>query len=219
MRAEQAGRPGLELSVPVVLILRGVSADFFARVMPLAFAAGLDAIEVTMNTPGGLEMVAATRSAVPADKLLGMGTIRNLAEAEQAVAAGAMFLVTPNFDPAVIDYARSLQVPVIAGALTPSEVYAAWSAGAAMVKVFPCSALGGPKYIRDLRGPFDHIPLVAVGGVSSDTVGDYLAAGVRAVGVGASLFGKEALEQGDEESAVVNLKKFLKYCQMGRDAV
>ena len=212
-------RPGLGLKQPVIAILRGVKADFFSALLPRAFAAGLDAMEVTLNTPGALGMIAACRPGVPAGKYLGMGTIRNLEEAEQAVAGGAMFLVTPNLDPAVIEYGRSRQVPVIAGALTPTEVYAAWAAGAAMVKVFPCSAMGGAGYIRDLRGPFDRIPLVAVGGVSYDTVPDYLAAGARAVGVGASLFGKKALADGDIHQATANLKKFLKHCQMGQDAV
>ncbi len=212
-------RPVFELKQPVVAILRGVGADFFAALLPRAFAAGLDAMEVTLNTPGALEMVAGCRPGVPAGKYLGIGTIRNLAEAEQAVASGAMFLVTPNLDPGVIEYGRSRQVPVIAGALTPTEVHAAWAAGAAMVKVFPCGAMGGPGYIRELRGPFDRIPLVAVGGVSYDTVPAYLAAGARAVGVGGSLFGKKALVDGDIHRAMANLKKFLKHCQMGQDAV
>ncbi|MCF6289767.1 MAG: hypothetical protein L3J03_02000 [Desulfobacterales bacterium] len=206
---------GLELQQPVVAILRGVKADLFAALLPRAFAAGLDAMEVTLNTPGALEMVAGCRPGVPAGKYLGIGTIRNLAEAEQAVAGGAMFLVTPNLDPAVIEYGRSQQVPVIVGALTPTEVYGAWAAGAAMVKVFPCGAMGGAGYIRDLRGPFDRIPLLPVGGVSHDTAPAYLAAGARAVGVGASLFGKKALVDGDIDLAVANLKKFLRRCQTG----
>ena len=117
-------------------------------------------------------MVAEQRPNLPAGKLLGMGTIRNLDEARKAVTAGAMFLVTPNTDAAVIAYAAERRVPVIAGAFTPTEVYAAWSAGAAMVKVFPCGAYG-PGYIRDLRGPFDQIPLVAVGGVTRENVKAY----------------------------------------------
>jgi 2-dehydro-3-deoxyphosphogluconate aldolase/(4S)-4-hydroxy-2-oxoglutarate aldolase len=198
----------MELQVPVIGILRGVPYDAFGLVMAAAFSAGLQAIEVTFNTERAEQMVAEQRRHLPAGKLLGMGTIRNLAEARKAVAAGAMFLVTPNTDTAVIAFALEHRVPVIAGAFSPTEVYAAWSAGAAMVKVFPCGAFG-PGYIRELRGPFDHIPLVAVGGVRMDNVGDYFAAGARAVGVGDSLFGRQALKERSPDGIVASVGRFL----------
>ena len=199
-----------DLKVPVIGILRGVDGPFFKRLMAASFAAGLQAIEVTMNTEGAEEMIAANRPRVPEGKLLGAGTVRTRAEAERALAAGAMFLVTPNLDAEVIARARSRKVPVIAGAMTPTEVHAAWVAGAAMVKVFPCGAVGGPRYIRELRGPFEEIPLVAVGGVSRDNVADYFAAGARAVGVSAALFGKTALAGEDLAELTANVKDFIK---------
>jgi len=199
-----------DLKVPVIGILRGVDGPFFKRLMAASFAAGLQAIEVTMNTEGVEEMIAANRPLVPEGKLLGAGTVRTRAEAERALAAGAMFLVTPNLDAEVVECARSRKVPVIAGAMTPTEVHAAWKAGAAMVKVFPCGAVGGPRYIRELRGPFEEIPLVAVGGVSRDNVADYFAAGARAVGVSASLFGKAALAERDLDELTVNVKDFIR---------
>lgn len=198
----------MQLRVPVIGILRGVPYDFFGRVMAAAFSAGLQAIEVTFNTQRAEAMVAEQRPRLPAGKWLGMGTIRNLDEARRAVAAGAMFLVTPNTDVAVIAFAAEQRVPVIAGAFTPTEVYAAWSAGAAMVKVFPCGAFG-PGYIRELRGPFDQIPLVAVGGVRADNVNDYFVAGARAVGVGDSLFGREALAERSPEGIEISVRRFL----------
>jgi len=199
-----------DLEVPVIGILRGVEGPFFRRLMAASFEAGLRAIEVTMNTEGAEEMIAGNRPLVPAGRLLGAGTVRTRSEAERAVAAGAMFLVTPNLDLEVMECARARRVPVVAGALTPTEVHAAWKAGAAMVKVFPCGAVGGPRYIRELRGPFDEIPLVAVGGVSRDNVADYLAAGARAVGVSAALFGKRALEEEDLAELTANVKGFIK---------
>lgn len=199
-----------DLKVPVIGILRGVDGPFFKRLMAASFAAGLQAIEVTMNTEGAEEMIAANRPLVPEGKLLGAGTVRTRAEAERALAAGAMFLVTPNLDAEVVECARSRKVPVIVGAMTPTEVHAAWKAGAAMVKVFPCGAVGGPRYIRELRGPFEEIPLVAVGGVSRDNVADYFAAGARAVGVSASLFGKAALAERDLDELTVNVKDFIR---------
>lgn len=198
----------MKLDVPVIGILRGVAYDFLGQVMTAAFSAGLQAIEVTFNTDQAEQMVAEYRHQLPEGKMLGMGTIRNIAEARKAVAAGAMFIVTPNFDSAVIDYAIAHGVPVVAGAFTPTEVYAAWSAGAAMIKVFPCGSIG-PDYIRELRGPFDQIPLVAVGGVRLDNMTTYFEAGAHAVGVGDALFGKTALAQRSVEDIEINVKRFI----------
>lgn len=201
----------MELDVPVVGILRGIDPAFFRSVMDTSFASGLQAIEITMNTEQALQMVSLSRPAVPPGKLLGMGTIRNIGEAKSAVESGAMFLVTPNTDTRVIEYAVSQSIPVISGGLTPSEVYAAWSAGADMVKVFPCGIFG-PQYIRELRGPFDRIPLVAVGGVNPDNIREYFAAGVNAVGASTSLFGRKALMQRNLIGIAENVKKFIALC-------
>ncbi len=202
----------MHLKVPVIGILRGIDADAFSPLMQAAFAAGLQAIEVTCNTPGAEKIIAANRDRVPAGKYLGMGTVRNPAEARLAYEAGAMFFVTPNLDREVIKFARSKDIPVIAGALTPTEVYSAWEKGAAMVKVFPCRSLGGPLYIRELRGPFEHIPLVAVGGVSLENAREHLQAGAAAVGVGISLFGGEAVNVGDWETVHKNVQHFIQRC-------
>jgi len=209
----------MKLEVPVIGILRGVEGDFFGEVMQVSFAAGLMAMEVTMNTPGAEEIVRKCRPTVPDGRLLGMGTIRNLEEARLAVAAGAMFLVTPNLDTRVIEYAKDAAIPIVVGALTPTEVYGAWSAGADLVKVFPCSAMGGPRYIRDLLGPFDHIKLVAVGGVSLANIPEYLGAGATAVGVSTSLFGTRALQEKNLDLLGQNVKNFIEHCRVAKDRV
>ena len=201
----------MDLDIPVVGILRGVDSAFFRSVMDASFASGLQAIEITMNTEHALQTVSESRSSVAPGKLLGIGTVRNLNEAKKAVDAGAMFLVTPNTDTEVIEYARSQSVPVISGALTPTEVYTAWSAGAAMIKVFPCRVYG-PQYISELLGPYDQIPLVAVGGVNIDNVKEYFEAGARAVGVSSSLFGSNALKEQDIDEIARNVKKFITLC-------
>ena len=202
----------MELNVPIIGILRGIGMAEFSPLMQTSFAGGLQALEVTMNTSGAEEMVAANRDRVPAGKYLGMGTIRNIGEAEKASRAGAMFLVTPNVDPEVIQFCREQDIPVIAGALTPTEVYRAWSAGAAMVKVFPCRSLGGPLYIRDLKGPFEQIPLVAVGGVTIENAGAHILAGAVAVGVGISLFGETEVRSGDWDGVGRNVETFIRRC-------
>ncbi|MGW8286978.1 MAG: bifunctional 4-hydroxy-2-oxoglutarate aldolase/2-dehydro-3-deoxy-phosphogluconate aldolase [Desulfobulbales bacterium] len=204
----------LRLKTSVIGILRGTSADEFRNIMHISFAAGLQAIEVTMNTQDAERIVAANRAHVPAGNYLGMGTIRNVEEAQRAYDAGAMFFVTPNFDSGVLEFARSKTIPVITGALTPSEIYKAWVAGATMVKVFPSRALGGPAYIRELRGPFESIPLVAVGGVTIENVSEYLKAGANAVGVGISLFGEQAVKNGDWNTVGRNVQEFVQRCSL-----
>ncbi len=204
---------------PVIGILRGIEASFFSEVMNASFDAGLCAIEITMNTLGAENIIADNISTVPQGKYLGMGTIRNLDEARRAIDAGAMFLVTPNLDTAVIDYAAARNIPVVAGALTPTEIYRAWSAGADMIKVFPCGAMGGPGYIKELLGPFDSLALAAVGGVSISNLEDYFRAGVRAVGVGNSLFGQEALAEKNPEKIKTCVKNFIARCLRAKDEV
>lgn len=202
-------------AAPVVGILRGVSPERFGNIMKASFDAGLEAIEVTMNTPGAPGIIEKSRKDVAKGKWLGMGTIRNVSEAQIAYDAGAMFFVTPNMDTAVIAFAVSRHIPIIAGALTPTEVYAAWNAGADMVKVFPAGVFG-PKYIQDLHGPYDSLPLVAVGGVSFSNVKEYLDSGAAAVGVGNSLFGGQALKDGSWSDIGDHVRKFIQQCQKGK---
>ena len=202
----------MKLEIPVIGIVRGIGAERFGLLMQASFAAGLQAIEVTMNTPGAAGIIRAHRDQVPAGKYLGMGTVRNLSEARQAYEAGAMFFVSPNVDRKVIEFACSNDIPFICGALTPTEVYDAWEAGAGMIKVFPCRAPGGQHYIRELCGPFDHIPLVAVGGVTIENVSEYLRSGAAAVGVGISLFGEQAVQEEDWAVVRKNVDRFIKRC-------
>ena len=201
----------MKLNVPVIGILRGVDEAFFPDLMTAASDAGLQAMEVTMNTAGAERMVEKNLSRVPMGNFLGMGTVRNIEEAKRALDAGAMFIVTPNTDARVIEYATGRNVPVIAGAFSPTEVYTAWSCGAQMVKVFPCGLLG-PSYIRELRGPFDDIALVAVGGVTLENLRDYFDAGVKAVGASSALLGSAALKGKDLKKIYEHVKKFVEAC-------
>ena len=209
----------MQLHIPVVGILRGVGSAFFDELMEASFSSGLQAIEITMNTDRAEGIVKRNRAKVPEGKYLGMGTIRNLDEAKRAVEASAMFLVTPNLDVGVVDYARSRNIPIIAGTLSPTEIYAAWSAGADMIKVFPCKALGGPQYIHEIKGPFEKIELVAVGGITINNCIDYLDAGAKAVGVSTSLFGQKALEQKDVESQAENVRNFVQCCVQRKNSI
>lgn len=193
-------------------ILRGIEGSFFGELMQASFSAGLQAMEVTINTPDAERIVAANRHLVPENAFLGMGTVRDIEEAKIARDAGAMFLVTPNLNTEVIEFAVKHEIPIVAGALTPTEVYTAWQAGADMVKVFPCNAMGGPRYIRDLLGPFDVLKLAAVGGVTLDNLGAYFAAGASSVGVSTALFGQRALKERNLTLLTDNVNNFMERC-------
>jgi 2-dehydro-3-deoxyphosphogluconate aldolase/(4S)-4-hydroxy-2-oxoglutarate aldolase len=197
----------------VIGILRGVEKGFFGELMQTSFNAGLQALEVTINTPDAARIVSENRHLVPENAFLGMGTVRNIEEAKIARDAGSMFFVTPNLNTEVIEFAVKQDIPIVAGALTPTEVYTAWQAGADMVKVFPCGAMGGARYIRDLLGPFDDLKLAAVGGVTLENLGEYFAAGAASVGVSSALFGQRALQEKNLTLLADNVTNFIERCR------
>jgi 2-dehydro-3-deoxyphosphogluconate aldolase / (4S)-4-hydroxy-2-oxoglutarate aldolase len=184
-------------AVPLVAILRAAGAGRFLEVGRVLYEAGVRGIEVTLTSEGALEAFGRLREELPGDALLGVGTVRSVADAELAVAAGAGYLVAPDLRPEVVGWAVERGLPVVPGALTPTEVAAAWAAGATAVKVFPVSAVGGPAYVKALRAPLPEVPLVPTGGVGIDDIGDYLDAGAAAVGLGSPLLGDAGDPDGD----------------------
>jgi 2-dehydro-3-deoxyphosphogluconate aldolase/(4S)-4-hydroxy-2-oxoglutarate aldolase len=183
--------------VPVVATLRAAGAGRFLEVGRVLYEAGVRGIEVTLTSEGALEAFGRLREELPGDALLGVGTVRSVADAELAVEAGAGYLVAPDFRPEVVGWAVERGLPVVPGALTPTEVAAAWAAGATAVKVFPVSAVGGPAYLKAVRAPLPEVPLVPTGGVGIDDIGAYLDAGAVAVGLGSPLLGDAGDPDGD----------------------
>ncbi len=173
---------------PVVAIVRRPKVDP-VRCVEHLFQAGIRLVEITMDTTDAAGLLKSLQSSVPVNALLGAGTVTSVALAEAALAAGATFLVTPNLDLEVIRTARKHGVPIMPGAMTPTEIWNAAAAGAEYVKVFPASALG-PGYFRELRGPFAHIPLMATGGINLENARDFITFGVDALGVGGALIPK-----------------------------
>jgi 2-dehydro-3-deoxyphosphogluconate aldolase/(4S)-4-hydroxy-2-oxoglutarate aldolase len=183
-----------DLTGRVVVILRARRGEHLDAVLDVLVESGVRSLEITLNTPGALAALRRAGTRYGPEVTLGAGTVRTVAELEDAVAAGARFLVSPHTDPALAARAGEVGVPYLPGALTPTEIVAAWTAGAAAVKLFP-ARLGGPRYLRDLREPLGDIPIVPTGGVSADNVADWFAAGAVAVGVGGTLIG-DALDGG-----------------------
>lgn len=170
---------------PVIGIVRRPKVDP-VRCIEHLFKSGIRMVEITMDTEGAVSILKSVQSSVSANALLGAGTVTDLARAEAALAAGATFLVTPNLDLDVIRMARAHGIPIMPGAMTPTEIWNAAAAGADYVKVFPASTLG-PGFFRDIRGPFAHIPLMATGGINLENARDFISFGVDALGVGGAL--------------------------------
>ena len=187
--------PGPALVVSRVLaVVRGTEGRHTPAVLDTLAEAGIRCLEVTMNTPGALDELRAARDRLPGDVELGGGTVLTADQVDAVADMGGSFVVAPDARPDVADRARARGLGYYPGALTPTEVAAAWQRGASAVKLFPAS-LGGPRYLRELRGPFREVPLLPTGGVGIDDADSYLRAGALAVGVGSGLLG-DALDGG-----------------------
>ena len=173
----------------LVAILRATDASRFADAGTVLYAAGIRLLEATLTTPGGPGAITALRSSLGADALVGAGSVREPSDVDIAADAGAAYLVTPTVNPAVLERAAEREVPVICGALTPTEIDQARRLGAAAVKVFPVAAVGGVAYLKAVRAPMPDVPLVPTGGVHLEDVEGYLAAGAIAVAAATPLLG------------------------------
>jgi 2-dehydro-3-deoxyphosphogluconate aldolase / (4S)-4-hydroxy-2-oxoglutarate aldolase len=171
----------------IIPVVRAPSSEVATRAVEAILAGGIDVVEVTMTVPGAVSLIEALRSRFGDDVVVGAGTVLEAETARACILAGATFIVSPILDIATIAYCQTHGVPVIAGALTPTEIVSAVRAGADLVKVFPCGAMGGANYIRSLKAPLPQVSLVPTGGVSLHSVGDFIRAGASAVGVGADL--------------------------------
>ncbi|MHA6761864.1 bifunctional 4-hydroxy-2-oxoglutarate aldolase/2-dehydro-3-deoxy-phosphogluconate aldolase [Streptacidiphilus sp. PAMC 29251] len=178
----------------LLAVLRGTDADALTACAAVLARSGVRAVELTLSSEAGLEALrrSAADPALPPGTLLGAGTVLTRDQARAAIDAGARYLVTPGVAEEVLAEGVAQGVPVLCGALTPSEAMAAVRLGAAAVKLFPAYAVGGARYLRDLRAPFPDVPFIAIGGIALDDVADYLAAGAVAVGVGSPLLREAA---------------------------
>lgn len=175
----------------VVAVARNLSADTVRAVADGLLSGGVRALEITLNDPQPQALDALHAAARHADNReldIGAGTVLTIEAAQRAIDAGATFVVSPHTDPALVEWAAERAIPCFPGAFTPTEILAAWRAGAATVKLFPAS-VAGPNFVREFRGPFPHIPLLPTGGVTADNAADFVRAGAIAVGLGSWLIG------------------------------
>jgi 2-dehydro-3-deoxyphosphogluconate aldolase/(4S)-4-hydroxy-2-oxoglutarate aldolase len=193
---------------PAIAILRSSSAERYGDVTDVLVDAGIRAVEFTFTAPDVAGAIRAYAARKPGDVALGAGTVTTAAQAREAVDAGATYLISPAVCLDVVEEGTRLGVPVLPGASTPTEILTAWRAGAALVKVFPVSALGGPSYIKAVRGPLPDIPLVPTGGVDAANADGYLAAGAVGVGVGSPLLA-DACEPGGDLDALAGRTRAL----------
>lgn len=190
--------PGTHLLSGIIAVIRADSPDVAATIARGLDGTPVNSVEITMTVPDAAELIRdlSHELSVP----VGAGTVTEKTAVQGAVAAGARFIVSPGFLPDVVEAALSAGVPVVPGALTPTEVMTAWQAGATAVKVFPVSSVGGPSYVRSIRAPLPHIPLVVSGGIRPDEVDSYLEAGALGVSLGSSLVDAATAAGGDVEA-------------------
>ncbi|MBV6714252.1 bifunctional 4-hydroxy-2-oxoglutarate aldolase/2-dehydro-3-deoxy-phosphogluconate aldolase [Paenibacillus chitinolyticus] len=201
----------------LIAILRGVKPGQIIRTAEAMLEGGVTVLEVTLNTDGALDMIRELKSKLGGRMFIGAGTVLDLEDARQAIEAGASFLVTPNTDEAVIAYSVLQGIPIFPGAMTPTEIVRSWKAGAQAVKVFPSTGLG-LTYIRELMGPLDRVPMVAVGGVTAGNIGEYLQAGCYAAGVGSSLCKLADIDAGRFDVITANARRFAEAVSQWRES-
>jgi 2-dehydro-3-deoxyphosphogluconate aldolase/(4S)-4-hydroxy-2-oxoglutarate aldolase len=202
----------------VVAVLRGIEAGTAVEVAEALHAGGVDAIEVTADTPGAIEMVADLATAFDdPEVVVGAGTVLDSETATAAIRAGAEFVVSPTLEPDVIETANRYGAVSAPGVLTPTEALSAVEYGADLVKVFPAGSVG-PEYVASIRGPLDQLPIVPTGGVDLDNAADFIEAGAVAVGVGSALVDDRAIAEGDYDVLTETARAFVETVDAARQA-
>ena len=177
---------------------------------------GIPIVEITMTVPKAIAVIADMVRNAP-NVIVGAGTVLDLETARRCLEAGAGFLTSPGLDLKIVEFAVKENILMIAGAMTPTEVIAAWKAGAELVKVFPCAPIGGPAYIKALKGPFPQVSIIAAGGVNQETAADFILAGAAALGIGAPLIPRTAIEHRQPERISELARRFLRIVQTARN--
>ncbi len=204
--------------IETIGILPGIrvnSAADAAYAAETVYHAGIPVAEITMTVPGAVGVIKQLLQRLP-DMIVGAGTVLDAETARKCVDAGARFLTSPGLVPDVVAYALKTNVLAIPGALTPTEVIAAWRAGADFVKIFPAAPMGGDQYLRSLKVPLPQVPLIAAGGVNQQTAISFIRAGAAALGVGMELLPKDAVHRREEQRIHELARRFLGFVSEAR---
>lgn len=191
-----------------VAVIRMTDAAKIAEVAAALRKGGVTALEVTMTVPGAVEIIRAMARDKEPGVLVGAGTVLDARTASDVIAAGADFVVSPVMDTDMVRACREAEVLVVPGAFTPTEIVAAWRAGADIVKVFPATSLG-PQFFRDLRGPLPHIRLMPTGGVTLENAREFIAAGACCVGIGTALLDRKTIDADDWEALASRARRLV----------
>ncbi|HEY1924992.1 MAG TPA: bifunctional 4-hydroxy-2-oxoglutarate aldolase/2-dehydro-3-deoxy-phosphogluconate aldolase [Candidatus Acidoferrum sp.] len=197
------------VQIGVVPVVRASSSAEARMAAEAVCKGGIPVVEITMTVPGAVEVIRELAKHASSELLVGAGTVLNPEQAQRCLDAGAQFLVSPGFNPKTVALAVAEKKLIMAGALTPTEVIAAWESGADFVKIFPCGTVGGAKYIKALKGPLPEIPMVPTGGVNLQTAAEFLEAGAAALGIGGELVHPGHLKSGNTEAIVEAARKFV----------
>jgi 2-dehydro-3-deoxyphosphogluconate aldolase/(4S)-4-hydroxy-2-oxoglutarate aldolase len=195
MTAEEVRTKILEIGI--VPVVRAASAQQAMEAAEAVCAGGIPIVEITMTVPGAIDVITQLVNSIGKDVLIGAGTVLDAEAAQRCINAGAQFLVSPGFDLATVQLAKQQRKLMMAGALTPTEVIAAWKAGSDFVKIFPCGTVGGAKYIKALKAPLPQVPMIPTGGVNLNTAADFIQAGAAALGIGGELVSADGLKSGN----------------------
>ena len=202
--------------IGVVPVVRAESAEMAMRAIDAIKEGGISVLEITMTVPGAVRAIEEVTRRFGADAIVGAGTVLDAETARACILAGAQFIVSPSLDLETISCCRRYGIAVLPGALTPTEVVMAWTAGADFVKVFPAGALGGASYLKALKAPLPQIELVPTGGVSLKTAADFIKAGAAALGVGADLVDTKALREGQDRVITERARQYVEIVREAR---
>jgi 2-dehydro-3-deoxyphosphogluconate aldolase / (4S)-4-hydroxy-2-oxoglutarate aldolase len=199
----------------IVAIVRGTGIDSLLKVAESLFEGGVRVIEVTLNTPGAIDMIARLEEDFGEEMLIGAGTVLDPETARSVILAGAKFVLGPTLNPEVGRLCKRYNTVYVPGVFTPTEIMAAWEAGAQVVKVFPAGSVG-PRYIKELRGPLPQVEMMPVGGVTVDNAPEFIRAGAIALGIGSELVSRKLVEEGRFGDLTNNARRFIDAVQEGR---
>ena len=195
--------------IGLVPIVRATSTEEALKIVEAIRASGITTVEITMTVPGAIRVLETLSSQLEGKVLLGAGTVLDPETARLAILAGAEFLISPTLNPKVIEMTRRYGKVSIPAGLTPTEILAAWEAGADFVKVFPCGSMGGADYIKAVKAPLPQVEMIPTGGVTLDTAADFLRAGAAAIAVGGEIVDKKAVAAKKWDVITENARKFI----------